>query len=109
MAQGPLSIQFTPEARVDWIAIWHWNATTYGERRADKYISFLESEIQRIASQPTIGTLVPEVPGLRRHLAKRRARGHGHIIFYRIVDEQLQVIHIFHTAQDWRGWLNPLG
>jgi len=103
--ERPLDVAFTPVARADWIAIWQWNATKYGERRADSYMGFLESEIVRLAGSPHLGLVVPEFPGLRRRLVKRRSRGHGHIVFYRVEGPRLEVIHIFHTAQDWQSKL----
>ena len=103
--EGQLEVVFTPSARADWVAIWQWNAETYGERRADAYMSFLEAEIVRLATSPGLGPNVPEFPGLRRRLVKRRSRSHGHIVFYRAVDRRLEVIHIFHTAQDWQSKL----
>ncbi len=103
--QQPLEIVFTAAARADWVAIWQYNATEFGERRADSYIGFLESEIERLAHSPSLGPIVPEFPGLRRRLAKRRSWGHGHIIFYRVKESRLEIIHIYHTAQDWQSKL----
>lgn len=103
MARGnpPLEVAFTPAARADWLAIWHWNALQYGETRADAYIRFLEAEIDKLAQSPKIGIEVPEFPGVRGRLSKRRSRGHGHIVFYRVAETRLEIIHIAHTAQDW--------
>lgn len=100
-----LEIRFTPAARADLVGIWHWNAAEYGESRADRYVEFLLNTIERLGAEPLMGAEVSEYPGLRRFLAKRRAKGHGHIVFYRIVEERLEVIHLFHTAQDWRNRL----
>ena len=41
--ERPLEIFFTPAARAEYVAIWHWNAREYGERRADGYLAFLDS------------------------------------------------------------------
>jgi plasmid stabilization system protein ParE len=103
--EKPLEIAFTPSARADWIAIWQWNASEYGERRAGSYMGFLEAEIARLARSPSLGLAVPEFPRLRRRLVKRRSRGHGHIVFYRVQGSHLVVVHIFHTAQDWQSKL----
>jgi plasmid stabilization system protein ParE len=32
----------------------------------------------------------------------RRKRGHGHIAVYRVDEDAVRVLHIFHTAQDWQ-------
>lgn len=101
--ERPLTVIFTVSARADWIAIWHWNATTWGVRRADSYMAFLEAEIMRLASNLELGIAVEEFPGLRRRVIKKRSRGHGHLVFYRATDSHLEVVHIYHTAQDWQS------
>ena len=100
--QQVLDIDFTATAWADWIAIWQWNAEVYGEVRADSYLAFLESEIERLSRSPNLGATIADYPGLRRRLMKRRSRGHGHIVFYRVKESRLEVIHIYHTAQDWQ-------
>lgn len=103
--KGPLSVVFTPAARADLLGIWHWNALEYGEKRADSYVEFLLEAVQKLAASPQIGPEVSDYPGLRRYLVKRRSRGHGHLVFYRVAGSRLEVIHIYHTAQDWQGRL----
>ena len=99
----PLDVFFTPAARADLIAIWEWNAVEHGIRRADSYIAFLERKIVELSEKPALGQPVTEYPGVLRRLAKRRSRSHGHIIFYRVAGARLEVLHIYHTAQDWQS------
>ena len=104
--ERPLTVIFTVSARADWIAIWHWNATTRGVRRADSYMAFLEAEIMRLASNPELGIGVEEFPGLRRRVVKKRTRGYGHVVLYRVTGSHLEVVHVYHTAQDWQSGLS---
>lgn len=98
-----LTIRLTPAARADLIGIWHWNASKNGEARADAYVDFLLASLDRLAMNPSLGKAVPEYEGLRRYLVKKRSRSHGHIVFYRHDADKLEVIHFYHTAQDWLG------
>lgn len=100
-----LELHFTPDARADLVGIWQWNANEFGVRRADGYVEFLLTEIEKVAKQPDGCVAVPEFPGLMRKLIKRRSRGNGHIVFFRVRESRLEVIHIYHTAQDWHGRL----
>ncbi len=102
----PLEVTFTQGARADLLEVWLWNAETYGQKRADSYLKVLDLAILSLAQSPTLGLEVVEVAGLRRHIVRRRSRAHGHIIFYRIDGPTLVVVHIFHTAQDWRTRLS---
>jgi plasmid stabilization system protein ParE len=45
---------------------------------------------------------VEKRPYLRYIEVKRRRSGHGHVVVYSLTDDAVQVVHIFHTAQNWR-------
>lgn len=57
----------------------------------------------QLARNPELGVAVEEFSGLRRRVIKKRSRGHGHIVFYRVTGTQLEVVHVYHTAQDWQS------
>lgn len=100
-----LEIRFTPASTAELTGIWHWSAEEYGEKRADSYVQFLLEQVRPLSDSPQLGSSVEEFPGLRRIVARRKASGHGHIIVYREKGGNLEVIHIYHTAQDWRNRL----
>jgi plasmid stabilization system protein ParE len=41
-------------------------------------------------------------PDLRYFVIRRRSTGHGHVVVYRFDAQQVEVLHVFHTAQDWQ-------
>jgi plasmid stabilization system protein ParE len=51
------------------------------------------------------GRSVSTRPGYRFIVIRRRAKGHGHIAVYTIGGEQVTVLHVFHTAQNWQASL----
>jgi hypothetical protein len=36
---------------------------------------------------------------------QRSKRGHGHVAIYEIIDNKVNVIDYYHTAQDWQSKL----
>ncbi len=47
------------------------------------------------------GRVVESRPELRYIRISRRKRGHGHVAVYRVDEDIVSVLHVFHTAQDW--------
>ena len=41
-------------------------------------------------------------PDLRYVDIRRKPKRHGHIVVYRFDDTRIDVLHVFHTAQDWQ-------
>ena len=31
-----------------------------------------------------------------------KAKGHGHVVVYRFDETRIDVLHVFHTAQNWQ-------
>ena len=62
---------------------------------------FLFGKIEHLTDHPSAGIPVPERTGVRRFTAKRRSKGHGHIIFYIALVDRIVVVRVLHTAQDW--------
>ena len=85
--------------------IWLWNATHYGSAHADGYVRFLEAAFETLTWAETVGRPVPDRPEYRYLLIKRRAGGHGHVAVFQVDGEQVTVLRIFHTAQDWAATL----
>jgi plasmid stabilization system protein ParE len=83
--------------------IWNWNAETYSLAHADSYIAFLHKRIASIAGPYSASRPVPTRPDLRYILAVRRPRRYGHVIVYRVVDKAIEVLNIYHSAQEWHA------
>ena len=44
-------------------------------------------------------------PNYRYLVMRRRKKWHGHLAVYRYDDKTIDVLHAFHTAQDWQSIL----
>lgn len=86
--------------------IWLWNAEHYGSNRADGYLRFLESAIEKLALPEVAGRPVPERSEYRYLLIQRRRGGHGHIVVFQADDTTATVLQIFHTSQNWQTRLD---
>ncbi len=83
--------------------IWHWNAEHYGMRHADAYIQHLQAAIDSLARPDVVGRPVAGRPDFRYLLIRRRSGGHGHVAVFQVSGEQITVLRLFHTAQDWQS------
>lgn len=97
-----MNLLYSPESLRGLDAIWLWNAERYGPDHADQYVAFLLTETQRLITSPLAGTIVPTRPLLRYLLLRKRKRGHGHLVVYRLAGQTIHVLDFFHTAQDWQ-------
>lgn len=71
--------------------------------RADSFVSELHDRCQRLGATPRAFPLLPnwEERGIRR-------RPHGdYLIFYRINDTEVEVLHILHGARNYEPILFP--
>lgn len=103
--QRTLKIVYSVTALGDLDGIWDWNAKTHGLDHAASYVEFLEQQINTLGSNSQKGHVVSNRPDLRYLLIRRRNRGHGHLAVYSVGDDAINVLHIFHTAQDWHNKL----
>jgi len=103
-----LTVLLTPRAKSDLARIWTWNADRSNDRVADLYVEFLLSQIWQLAEIETQNQKVPGRETLSFVIAKKskRRNAHGHVIVFRIVEKELQVLHFFHTAQDWQNHID---
>jgi plasmid stabilization system protein ParE len=101
--QGPaLPVVYAPLAIHDLDVIWDWNQKTYGPLHAARYADFLARHIDALGESHSRGRVVGSRPELRYILIRQRKRGHGHIAVYRVDQNAVNVLHVFHTAQDWQ-------
>lgn len=96
-----LSVLLTVDAADDLREIWFWNAKRYGASHGDSYEAFLRDESERLETTYDSGSIVPLRPDFRYVTIRKRRSGHGHVVIYRIDGEQVQLLRVFHTAQDW--------
>jgi addiction module RelE/StbE family toxin len=106
MARKPprLTVDITPNARRDLHSIWDYNCDTYDVDHADRYMDFLADQTKKLRTEYLQGKSVPTRPDYR-YRSIRKGRGHGYVLVYQVVNDAVEVIHYFHTAQDWQGKL----
>jgi plasmid stabilization system protein ParE len=83
--------------------IWRWNADNHGIAHANFYVDSLRQAIRSLQTKYEEGGLIAGNRDLRYLLVRRKKKGHGHVVVYRVGEEIVHVLHIFHTAQDWRS------
>lgn len=93
----------SPKATDDLDAVWQWNEGRCASGHANAYVANLERAIQGLARHHDKGGFVGPGSGLRFMLVRRRMRGHGHVLVYRLDDRNVYALRVFHTAQDWRA------
>jgi len=93
-------VLFRPQAREDLTAHTLWIARE-SERRAHTFLDRIESTLQQLRIFPELGTsrdwLAPRCRGIRFIPVKDFPR---YYIFYRPMDESIEVIRILHAARD---------
>ena len=88
-------VRLTPAARDDLVAVWLW-ISQHDEKRADGFIAELEHACASLIPRPSRfpEVLVLDGASIRKRLYRR------HLIFYRILPEEVEVIRIIHAARD---------
>ena len=96
-----LRVTFSSEARENLSQILSWSAESFGPKIAQGYVEFLTEEIMSLALGHASSRTVPTRPNLRYKIIRRHTSRNGHIVIFRVAPEEIEVLHIFHTAQDW--------
>ncbi len=80
-----------------------WYALNAGPRTAQRFLYELRTTFRRLAASPGRGrfllTARPELIGLRYWLI----RGFPMIVYFRAVDDGIEILHVLHAARDRRG------
>jgi plasmid stabilization system protein ParE len=104
-ARRTLNVVYSAKALKRLDEIWDWNAEHYGLDHADDYTSFLERRIDALEHEYERGIRVASRPEFRFVLIRRRSRRRGHLAVYRIKQNRIDILHIFHSAEDWQAKL----
>ena len=97
-----MTVVYAAKALKELDEIWDWNQQHYGSEHADQYIEFLERHIDALSTDHPRGKQVGSRPELSYILIRRKSGGHGHIAVYGVDETQVNVLHVFHSAQDWQ-------
>jgi toxin ParE1/3/4 len=95
-----MTLILSPAAQIDIDRIWDHSAEQWGEEHAEAYIGDLRRSLEQIGRNPNLGRSCDEVrSGYRQRLAR------SHVIFYRIVGVDVDVVRILHQRMDARRHL----
>jgi len=100
-----LTVVYAAKALKELDEIWDWNRRHYSSDHADQYIEFLQRHIDALCTDHRHGKQVGSRPDLSYILIRRKSKGHGHLAVYSADETQVNVLHVFHSAQDWQNKL----
>jgi toxin ParE1/3/4 len=89
-------IVLSPLAQKDLRSIWLYSAENWGRIQANRYVGAIGRDIAKIAERPEAGSPQND---LRQGYAKRLTG--SHIIFYRIVEGDVDVVRVLHQSMDF--------
>jgi plasmid stabilization system protein ParE len=104
-----LPVLLAPSVVAELHDVWLWNAERYDPTHAEAYFGYLKKQIDELASRYRHGKTMSLRPDLRYIVIRRKSGGHGHIVVYQFNDRQVDVLHVFHTAQNWQAALAEEG
>lgn len=97
-----MKVRLARSAEADLSAIADW----IGEddpRRAASFVRELQGRCMSLASRPRRFPIAREIGGV-----PIRKLGHrGYLIFYAVLEDRVEVIHVVHGARDWAALLGP--
>lgn len=89
------TLKLRPRANADLAGVWRYTAREWGAEAADTYVRQIDEAFARLVTNPEIGPRCDDVrPGYRKFLVGR------HLIFYRLIEHQIDVIRILHVSMD---------
>lgn len=92
----------TRRARADLVEIGRYTRANWGELQRNRYLAALFAEFDRLGREPLVGVPVDDLrPGYRR------GRQGRHLIFYRTVDDRIEIVRVLHERMDIARHLNP--
>ncbi len=103
--QKQLAIIYSDTAKRELHQIWCWTYSTFSERQADRYENQIRSFIRSISQSSRSGTVFDSKRAIYYRCMKQKSNRYGHVIVYQIREESFQVLHIFHSAQNWQDEL----
>jgi toxin ParE1/3/4 len=95
-------VVLTDAAEADLEAIAEWIARDSAER-ALSFVTELRQHCESLAQAPLAYSLVPQY----EHAGVRRRVYRNYLIFYRITDEKIEILHILHGAREYEPILFP--
>jgi plasmid stabilization system protein ParE len=85
--------------------IWRWDANRYNPDHATNYGIFLKKTIDALDRNYAKGKRFGRRPDLRYIQIRRRTGGFAHRAVYSVDENIVNVLHVFHSAEDWENKL----
>ena len=85
----------SPRAKADLSEIWDYGADRWGADRATDYIRDIQRAIEHAAAHPLRGRACDEV-----RAGYFKVSVGSHLLFYRLVDDVLDVVRVLHQRMD---------
>lgn len=100
---GILILRYSDRANDSLNQIWWDTAARWSPAQADRYVTFLRDEIEKLKDVPSLGSPVEGADGFRAVSISPRPGRDGHVVVYQVVpaESAIEVLHIFHTKQNW--------
>jgi toxin ParE1/3/4 len=90
----------SPAAKQDLKKIWRYSAKNWDTDQADLYLSNLYKSMQVLGARPSLGRACDKI-----RLGYYKYNSGSHCIFFRILDNGIDVIRILHERMDFRQYL----
>lgn len=96
-----LPFVISKKAIADLEEIWLYTVEKWSKQQADRYYNLIFEEINYISRNSTSGKSMEHV-----RKGYRVSKVKSHLIFYRVINEQIEVIRILHERMDIENRLN---
>lgn len=89
-------VVLSPKAKSDFSGIWDYTLEEWGVEQAEKYARELWAEMQKQASDHSTSTDISNVRS-----GYRKKKSGSHVIFFKLIDDGIDVIRILHQRMDF--------
>jgi toxin ParE1/3/4 len=93
-------VTLTPKAKADLYDIWDFTIARWGMVQAEKYVrdlwAAMEQQVSDLANSIDIGDVRP---------GYRKVRAGSHIIFFKVINDGIDVVRILHQKMDFNRHL----
>lgn len=92
-----MTYALSENAEADLEVIRNYSTERHGPDASDEYLRELLAGFAKIAERPDLGN------GIGRHGLRSRilTQGDGHVAIYRIREDDVEIVRVFHTRQNW--------
>lgn len=89
-------LYFSPRSRQDLVSVHQW-ISEGSRQRAVRFVDKLIRKCEKLAENPNIGLTIEEAPDL----GIRWTRVGSFLIFFRVLEDSVEIVRVIHGARDW--------